>query len=43
MDRNVELINIARIDILKGRVDVDLNCLSKILLDNYHNRFECEV
>jgi len=42
-DRNVDLINIARIDLLKGRVDADLDSLSKILLDNYHNKFECEI
>ena len=42
-NRNVDLINIARIDLLKGRVDADLNSLSKILLDNYHNKFECEI
>ena len=41
--RNVELINIAKIDVLKGIVDSDLDSLSKILLDNYHNKFECEV
>ena len=43
MNRNVELINIAKIDVLKGTVDSDLDSLSKILLDNYHNKFECEV
>tara|TARA_R100000742_G_scaffold4192_1_gene1314 strand:- start:430 stop:966 length:537 start_codon:yes stop_codon:yes gene_type:complete len=43
IDRNVKLINIAKIDLLKGRVDSDLDSLSKILLDNYHNRFECEI
>ena len=42
-DRNVDLINIARIDLLKGRVNADLDSLSKILLDNYHNKFECEI
>ena len=42
-DRNVNLINIARVDLIKGKVDVDLNSLSKILLDNYHNKFECEA
>ena len=42
-DRNVDLINIARVDLVKGKVDVDLNSLSKILLDNYHNKFKCEV
>ena len=42
-DRNVDLINIARVDLIKGKVDVDLNSLSKILLDNYHNKFECEA
>ena len=43
MNRDVELINIAKIDVLKGTVDSDLDSLSKILLDNYHNKFECEV
>ena len=43
MSRNVELINIAKIDVLKGTVDSDLDSLSKILLDNYHNKFECEI
>ena len=33
IDRNVELINIAKIDLLKGRVNSDLDSLSKILLD----------
>ena len=41
--RDVKLITIAKIDIMKGMVDADLNSLSKILLDNYHNKFECEV
>ena len=43
LDRDVELINIARIDLLKGRVNVDLDSLSKILIDNYYNKFECEI
>ena len=43
MNRDVELINIAKIDVIKGTVNSDLNSLSKILLDNYHNKFECEV
>ena len=41
--RDVDVINIARIDLLKGRVDADLDSLSQILLDNYHNKFECEI
>ena len=41
--RDVELINIAKIDVMKGIVDSDLDSLSKILLDNYHNKFKCEV
>mgnify|MGYP001447951882 CR=1 FL=1 len=41
--RDVKLITIAKIDIMKGMVDANLNSLSKILLDNYHNKFECEV
>ena len=36
--RNVELINLARIDLLKGRTNTDLDSLSKILKDNYGNR-----
>ena len=43
LDRDVELINIARIDLLKGRVNADLDSLSKILMDNYNNKFECEI
>ena len=43
IDRDVELINIARIDLLKGRVNADLDSLSKILIDNYYNKFECEI
>ena len=43
MNRDVELINIAKIDVLKGIVDSDLDSLSKILLDNYYNKFECEI
>ena len=42
LDRDVDLINIARIDILKGRVNADLDSLSKILMDNYNNKFECD-
>ena len=37
-ERNVDLINITRIDLLKGRSNVDLNQLSKLLLDNYSNK-----
>ena len=41
--RDVELINIAKIDLIRGKINSDLDSLSKILLDNYHNKFECEV
>ena len=34
-ERNVDLINLDRIDLVKGRSNVDLNQLSKLLLDNY--------
>ena len=43
IDRKVELINIARIDLLKGHTNVDLDSLSKILLDNYDKKFEQEI
>ena len=43
LDRNVELINIVKVDLLKGRVNADLDSLSKILVDNYHNKFECDI
>ena len=43
LDRDVELINIARIDLLKGRVNADLDSLSKILVDNYNNKIQCEI
>ena len=39
-ERNVDLINLDRIDLVKGRSNVDLNQLSKLLLDNYSNRKE---
>ena len=42
-NRGVDLINIAKIDLLKGKVDSDLDSLSKILLDNYHNKFEGDI
>ena len=41
--RDVDLITLAKIDLLKGKVDCDLDSLSKILLDNYQNKFECEI
>ena len=41
IDRNVELITMAKVELIKGRVTSDLDSLSKILRDNYHNRFEC--
>ena len=37
-ERNVDLINITRIDLLKGRSNADLNQLSKLLLDNCSNK-----
>jgi len=40
MNRDVELINIARIDLLKGRTNVNLDSLSQILLDNYATKFD---
>ena len=43
IDRNVELITMAKVELIKGRVTSDLDSLSKILRDNYHNRFECEI
>ena len=42
-NRNVELINIARIDLLKGKTNVDLEELAKILLDNYDNKFDQDI
>ena len=39
-ERNVDLINLDRIDLIKGRSNVDLNQLSKLLLDNYSNHKE---
>jgi len=39
-ERNVDLINLDRIDLVKGRSNVDLNQLSKLLLDNYSNHKE---
>ena len=41
--RNVELINLARIDLLKGRTNTDLDSLSKILRDNYGNRLSSSI
>ena len=41
--RNVELINLARIDLLKGRTNTDLDSLSKILIDNYGNRLSHSI
>ena len=42
-NRNVELINLARIDIIKGFTKTNLDSLSKILIDNYNNKFDCEI
>ena len=39
-NRNVELINIARVDLLKGKTNVNLDSLSQILLDNYATKFD---
>ena len=43
LTRNVELINLARIDLLKGRTNTDLDSLSKILRDNYGNRLSHSI
>tara|TARA_B100000902_G_scaffold156110_1_gene152472 strand:+ start:175 stop:699 length:525 start_codon:yes stop_codon:yes gene_type:complete len=43
MPRSVDLINLARIDLLKGKSDADLDSLSKILRDNYKNRLLDDV
>ncbi len=43
MPRSVDLINLARIDLLKGKSDADLDSLSKILRDNYNNRLLDDV
>ena len=40
MTRNVELINIARIDLMKGYVNIKLDSLIKILLNNYHTKID---
>ena len=39
-NRNVDLINIARIDLLKGKTNINLDSLSQILLDNYATKFD---
>ena len=39
-NREVELINIARVDLLKGKTNVNLDSLSQILLDNYATKFD---
>ena len=41
--RNVELINLARIDLLKGKTNTDLDSLSKILRDNYSNKLSYNI
>ena len=43
MNRNIELINLVRIDLLKGKTNTDLDSLCKILLDNYTNKFDCDI
>ena len=40
MTRNVELINIARIDLMKGYISAELDPLIKILLNNYHTKID---
>ena len=40
MTRNVELINIARIDLLKGYINTKLDLLTTILLDNYNQKID---
>lgn len=40
MTRNVELINIARIDLLKGYINTELDLLTTILLDNYNKKID---
>ena len=40
MTRNVELINIARIDLIKGNLNIELDSLTKILIDNYHTKID---
>ena len=42
-ERSVELINIAKIDLLKGRINADLDSLARILIANYDNKFDCSV
>ena len=43
MSRSVDLINLVKIDLLKGRSNADLNSLSRILRDNYDNRLLDDV
>mgnify|MGYP003329958314 CR=1 FL=1 len=43
MPRSVDLINLVKIDLLKGRSNADLNSLSRILRDNYDNRLLDDV
>ena len=40
MTRNVELINIARIDLIKGFINTELDPLIEILLNNYHTKID---
>ena len=40
-NREVEFINLARIDLLKGRTDVDRDAISQILLENYDKKLSC--
>ena len=43
MQSEVTLITLVQIDLIKGKTNVDLDSLSKILLDNYNNKFDCEI
>ena len=43
MTRNVELINIARIDLIKGNLNIELDSLTKILIDNYHTKIDSSL
>ena len=43
INREVEFINLARIDLLKGRTDVNRDAISQILLENYDKKFEQEI
>ena len=42
MTKNIELINIARmsVDLIKGNLNIELDSLTKILIDNYHTKID---